>query len=237
MSILNLQNGTRLHFEKVGQGPDLIFLHGNGENLRIFDQLVAQLKPHFTCYQVDSRGHGQSSKVTNALNYFDMVDDVGHFIDEMHLDKPSILGFSDGAIVGSLLAIQEKIILDKLILLGINLNPDHIVDEAKKSIQRLLCDNSHDPILQLMVDGPDISYEDLNKIKQACLIVAGDHDILTVSQYSEISQQIPLSQLFIVPGANHQSYINNSDRIAVECLRFLAMNNTELRAIKEQELF
>ena len=53
-----LVNGIELFYEISGQGRPLILVHGNGEDHHIFDALVAKLKNHYTCYCIDSRGHG-----------------------------------------------------------------------------------------------------------------------------------------------------------------------------------
>ena len=51
-------NGIQLYYTKTGQGRPLIMVHGNGEDHTIFDEAVGVLKEHFTCYCIDSRGHG-----------------------------------------------------------------------------------------------------------------------------------------------------------------------------------
>ena len=51
-------NGIDLYYETHGSGRPLLMVHGNGEDHTIFDTAVDELKEHFTCYVVDSRGHG-----------------------------------------------------------------------------------------------------------------------------------------------------------------------------------
>lgn len=55
-------NGSELFYEVTGQGRTMILVHGNGEDHHIFDQLVEVLKEYYTCYCIDSRGHGESSQ-------------------------------------------------------------------------------------------------------------------------------------------------------------------------------
>ena len=56
-------NGVEIYYEQTGSGRPLIMVHGNGEDHTIFDKAANVLKDSFTCYLVDSRGHGQSSAV------------------------------------------------------------------------------------------------------------------------------------------------------------------------------
>ena len=66
-------NEVELYYEVVGSGQPLIMLHGNGEDHTIFDKAAAILSEHFTCYLLDSRGHGQSSPVED-LSYRVMAE-------------------------------------------------------------------------------------------------------------------------------------------------------------------
>ena len=84
-------NGTRLHYEKRGEGRPLILLHGNGEDHTIFQQALLLLEKRFCCYAVDSRCHGQS--LGGALHYSEMAEDMLCFMEQ--LDLRDVI-FSDG---------------------------------------------------------------------------------------------------------------------------------------------
>ena len=87
-------NGIQLYYTKTGQGRPLIMVHGNGEDHTIFDEAVSVLKEHFTCYCIDSRGHGQSSPC-KELHYKDMAEDMIAFMTELDLSDAAFYGFSD----------------------------------------------------------------------------------------------------------------------------------------------
>ena len=95
-------NGVRLFYEKQGTGKPLILLHGNEEDHRIFDEAIELLKKHYTVYAVDSRGHGQSDKVLE-YHYLDMAKDIQEMIEQLELKDISLMGSSDGAIIGLLI--------------------------------------------------------------------------------------------------------------------------------------
>ena len=98
-------NGIQLYYTKTGQGRPLIMVHGNGEDHTIFDEAVGVLKEHFTCYCIDSRGHGQSSPC-KELHYKDMAEDMIAFLTELDLIDAAFYGFSDGGIVALLAAME-----------------------------------------------------------------------------------------------------------------------------------
>ena len=98
-------NGIQLYYEMIGQGPALIMVHGNGEDHTIFTEAAEKLKGYFTVYLIDSRDHGQSTKV-RELHYDDMADDVIEFLELLDLRDVVYYGFSDGGIIGLLAAMK-----------------------------------------------------------------------------------------------------------------------------------
>ena len=56
-------NGIRLWYEQYGEGRPLVLLHGNGEDHSIFDEAMGVLGERFTCFALDSRGHGNRDPV------------------------------------------------------------------------------------------------------------------------------------------------------------------------------
>ena len=79
-------NGIQLFYTKTGQGRPLLMVHGNGEDHTIFDEAIDVLKEHYTCYAVDSRGHGKSSPC-REFHYKDMAQDMIAFMTELDLEE------------------------------------------------------------------------------------------------------------------------------------------------------
>ena len=71
-------NQVELNYEVYGQGEPLILLHGNQEDMHIFDELIQSIKDEFTIYAID-RNHGKSSKSIH-FSYDDLTQDVYQFI-------------------------------------------------------------------------------------------------------------------------------------------------------------
>ena len=96
---IGVQRNSALFYTKTGNGRPLIMVHGNREDHTIFDEAIGVLKEHFTCYAIDSRGHGKSSPC-RELHYKDMAADMIAFMTELDLTDVAFYGFSDGGIVG-----------------------------------------------------------------------------------------------------------------------------------------
>ena len=126
-------NGIDLYYEKTGSGRPLLLVHGNGEDHTIFDVAIEELKEHFTCYAVDSRGHGQSTPV-NELHYEDMSRDMMALMDHLDLHDVLFYGFSDGGIVGLLTASRCDRVTG-LIVSGANVSPEGVSTRSKLSFK------------------------------------------------------------------------------------------------------
>ena len=83
-------NGVKLSYEVMGNGRPLLMVHGNGESHEIFSEAAELLSERFTCYLVDSRGHGKSQPV-ESLSYDTMADDMISFIKEMKMNTFCIM--------------------------------------------------------------------------------------------------------------------------------------------------
>lgn len=113
----------------------LLFIHGNGEDHHIWDELADALKDRYEIYTVDSRCHGLSA-ASEELHYQDMADDFYNFIIQLKIDHPLVIGFSDGGITALLLAISHSDAISGIITCGANTSPKNIKHQILKEIRR-----------------------------------------------------------------------------------------------------
>ncbi|MBQ7765774.1 MAG: alpha/beta hydrolase [Lachnospiraceae bacterium] len=205
-------NHINLFYTCIGSGKPLIMLHGNGEEHTIFDEAIAVLSKRFTVYAIDTRGHGQSDKVPE-LHYSDIAEDVRCFIEELGLERPVLYGFSDGGIVGLLLAIKYPNLLSKVIGSGVNVNPDGLVN-GWHIIFKIIHFFNRSPLFKLMLTEPDITAEDLGRIGIPVFLTGGSKDMIKQKHMQWIADCIPDGKLTVLKGEKHGSYIIHSPRIA-----------------------
>jgi len=215
-------NSIELYYEKSGQGSPIILLHGNGEDHTIFDVLIKQLSENFTVYAIDSRAHGKSSK-TKELGYTVMMEDVAAFIEKLNIEKPVLYGFSDGGIIGLLLAIEHPEILSKLIISGANTTPSG-VKKQWVFLMKLGFFFTRSSKLKLMLTEPRITETDLAEIITPTLVLAGEKDIIYEEHTKAIASNIKHSQLKILTGENHASYVINSGKLYEIIKPFLSLS-------------
>lgn len=204
-------NGVTLFYEKQGAGNPIILLHGNGENHTIFHETAALLSETHAVYLPDSRGHGESSKV-ETLSYADMAEDIALLIRALSLKKPILYGFSDGGIIGLLIAIQYPNLLSKLIISGANTHPSGLgwFFLWRTRLQYFFTRNPND---RLMAYEPNITDEELSSIAIPTLILAGEHDVIRLSHTRQIARHVPHSTLRILPEETHESYVIHSTKL------------------------
>jgi pimeloyl-ACP methyl ester carboxylesterase len=201
-------NGIHLNYEKIGIGKPLIFIHGNGENHHTFNVLAESLKSEFTMYLIDSRNHGESS-MTDSFHYMDMANDIVCFINALNLIDVSLFGFSDGGIVGLMMASFYPGSISKLVVAGANLFPSGL---KKKEMDLMISEyeKTKNPYLKMMIDEPDLLDKDLNNIKIPTLVLAGEYDVVRRNHTMKIHRQIKHSKVQIFSLMNHDNYIANT---------------------------
>ena len=204
-------NGVQINYQVKGQGRPIVLVHGNGEHGGIFKELTGRLAENFTVYTPDSRCHGKS-QMTDDISYDLMAEDTAAFIKELNIEKPVLYGFSDGGIVGLLIAINHPELLSELIVSGANISPKGIKWYSLLAWRVRYLFNRKKSIRMMLVE-PDIKPQELQKIKIPVHVVAGKRDIVKEEHTRLIAQNIPESTLDILPGENHGSYVVHSDKM------------------------
>ncbi len=205
-------NGVKLYYEKHGSGRPLIMVHCNSMSHKIFRRAVGVLEKRFTVYCPDSRDHGRSEKV-GTLHYEDMAEDMFRFIEALGIEKPVFYGFSDGGIIGLILAYEHPDLLSALIVSGASLNPGSTKDLPMKFFKFWSHFDRSDK-MKIMMREPDITDEMLEGITVPAFVTAGEKDVIKLSHTQHIAEKISGAQLRIFEKEGHSGYIMNSTKIA-----------------------
>ncbi|MGM0214494.1 alpha/beta fold hydrolase [Enterococcus sp. AZ109] len=213
-------NGIALFYQVSGKGNPLLLLHGNGEDHQIFTELAAKLAEHYTVYAIDSRNHGQSQR-TDDYSYETMVEDVYHFIQDLRLEQVDLVGFSDGAIIGLMLAMKAPDVINKLALLGVNLKPEDFTAESYQEIRETY-EETKDPLFKLMLEQPNIELADVRKVNNPILLVKADNDLFKPETYIQLLAALPNATLKFMNGHDHGSYIVNQDLLYPHLMDFFS---------------
>jgi len=248
-------NDIKVYYEIYGEGEPLLLLHGNSGSIENFIYQIPELSKHFKVIAVDSRAQGRTSDSDQEITYALMASDMSELIDKLNLGRVNIVGWSDGGNIGLELAFAHPEKVLKVVTFGANYTyenwmapPDSVVmdpsdpliiktsDMMKKystAIERLSPDKQRIPIIKkkledLMGKNPNFTLDQLKTINVPFLIVAGDHDVISLDQTIALFSNLPKAQLFIVPHASHIVPAENPDLINSEVVRFLKTPYTNI---------
>lgn len=84
----------------VGQGPDLLFVHGFPVSGATFRLLLPVLSEHFTCHVIDLPGAGDSHYTSDTEITIDRhIQSVRHVVDLLGLDELRVVGHDSGGLI------------------------------------------------------------------------------------------------------------------------------------------
>ncbi len=213
-----------MYYETYGQGAPLLMLHINGGSMKVFSNQIPYFAKHYQVIAVDTRAHGRSIDAGDSLTFEMMADDFNALLDSLHLDSCFVIGWSDGGISGLLLALRHPEKVKKLVVSGPNLWPDttglvpfifHYLERSADSLRRLSATpeiKNQLKIVELDLLEPHMTLEQLHAIRCPTLVMGGDHDGIPSLHLWQISQNIPLSYLWIVPNSGHSVAIYKKDQ-------------------------
>ena len=182
----------------------LVLLHGNGENLNVFESQIEFFSTYYKVIALDTRGHGKSSRGTASLDFRTFAADLRRVFDALEIDKAHIVGFSDGAITALHFALTTPERISSMILVGANYTPKGIRFAARMyvklfyfylSIKSIFSPESrkHREIWGLMVYHPRLSLDEIARINTPTLIITGENDMVSQTQTTKYmkSSQVP----------------------------------------------
>lgn len=200
-------NGIKMYYEIYGEGPTMVFLHGNGGSIASSADMIERFSKKHKVIAIDSRCHGKSGCSSGDLSYEMMAADVNALLGQLHEDSCLVYGHSDGGIIGLILASRYSDKVGRLLTLGANLTPDtfavfpYLVELVNQYPG--VPDTMERKLLKLLAEHPHISAVDLKKISTPVLVMAGDRDAIREEHTVKIFQSLPNAQLCILPGTTH----------------------------------
>jgi pimeloyl-ACP methyl ester carboxylesterase len=216
--------GFKMYCEVYGKGKPLLMIHGNNGNIGSFENNIPYFSQRYKVIIADSRSQGKSVDFKDSLSFEMMADDEAALLDTLHIDSAYVLGWSDGGIVGLLLAIRHPQKVIKLAETGANLWPDSTAIEPsswlddertfesirEKTYPAGMTKNDRKMFL-LDWFQPHISLSELHAIKCPSLIIGGDHDVIRPEHTLIIYENVPKAYLWIVPNSGHGTLIEHKD--------------------------
>lgn len=243
-----VQSGdARIYYEVYGDGPPLLLLHGGYYGyISEYQQYYPDLIKNFKVIAVATRGHGKSEIGHTPMTYKLFAQDAVNVLKNEKIDKALVMGFSDGAITGNILAAEYPQHVVKLVSMAGALNTTHYRPDALESVWAMDGKNEEQNLPQFLKDRKKImpepqrfaewvdmlkhawlepvwlSEEKAATIKCPVLIVAGDRDDYTrTDAFVTFYKLLPNAQLLMLPNSGHVSLILNPPMLRDFIIPFL----------------
>ncbi len=114
-------NGVKIHYASLGQGPLVVMIHGFPDFWYSWRHQMEGLSANFQTVAIDQRGYNLSDKPKGVENY-DMrllVSDVIAVIKHLKRDKAIIVGHDWGGAVAWAFAMSQPQMTERLIILNL----------------------------------------------------------------------------------------------------------------------
>ena len=99
-------NGIDIYYEQQGEGQPLVLIPYLAADQACYAFQVGEYAKHYTCYSVDLRGAGLSSKPEGEYTTELLADDIAAFMQAASVGPAHVFGVSLGASVGTWLAAK-----------------------------------------------------------------------------------------------------------------------------------
>ena len=111
-------NGLEIAYERVGEGPPLVFVHGAASDARGWQPQLAALADEFAVVAWDEPGAGRSSDLPAGFDLADYANCLATLIEALELGPAHVAGLSWGGTIAQELYRLHPGLLATLILAG-----------------------------------------------------------------------------------------------------------------------
>ncbi|MBT3322631.1 MAG: alpha/beta hydrolase [Anaerolineae bacterium] len=125
MSVVLLDDGI-VHYEVLGRGRPVIFLHGWVGSWRYWISSMQVTSTSFRAYALDLWGFGDTAHKKERYSVKKQTELVRLFLDEMGIGKIALVGHGLGALVALDFASTHKEIVDRIMLTNCSLDMEKI---------------------------------------------------------------------------------------------------------------
>lgn len=235
--------GIECYSEEAGSGDPVLLLHGGYCSIETMRAQIDELSKRYRVLAFERPGHGRSPDREGPTSFDSMVSDTVAYLDAMEVDRAHVIGFSDGAILGYLMAIRQPARVRSLVAISGSVEPSvgteltdeelelamprSAVEELTNEYHRLSPDGPEHAevifgkLMTMWKTEPDIEREELEAIAAPTLIMAADHDVIPLEHTLMIRSAIPDAQLCIVPDAGHMLMTDRPDLVNLALSGFL----------------
>lgn len=233
-------DGAHIWHASFGSGSPVILLHGGLGNAGNWQhQVQPLLDAGHQVVVVDGRGHGRSSRDERPYSYELMATDVFAVMDALGLQRAAVVGWSDGACTGLIMADKAPERVSGLLFFACNVDESgtwpfemtpvidrcfgrHVKDYARLSATPDAFQEFADAVGLMQRTQPNYSAADLEGIRVPVTIVQSENDEFIRPEHAEyLARTIPGAELVLLPGVSHFAPLQRPELFNEAVLKFL----------------
>jgi pimeloyl-ACP methyl ester carboxylesterase len=224
-------NGLRMYYEIHGRStsrPPLVLLHGGGSTIGTnFGRVIPLLKTSRQVIAVEFQAHGHTRDIDRPFTFEQCAEDVASLLEQLHIAKADVFGFSNGGTAALQLAIRHPDRVRRLIIGSANYKRSGMQEGFWPAMEKgtfadmpqpykdayLKINPSqagvramHERDLKRMLAFQDIPDSSIRSIRAPTLVIDGDRDVVRPDHALELSRLLPLGRLAILP-SGHGEYL------------------------------
>ena len=115
----DLGDGLQMYYETMGEGDPVIFIHQSWWSNFEFEGVLPLVAQKYKVFSPDTMGFGNSPAAPFEWEFEDFSDSFIRFMDDLGIERASIVGQHTGALIGADLGARYPDRIDKLILGGL----------------------------------------------------------------------------------------------------------------------
>jgi len=129
---------AKIYYEVYGEGQPLLLLHGGYYGyISEFEMYFPELIKNFKVIAVATRGHGRSEIGHQDMTYQLFAKDAIAVLKKEGLSNVVVMGFSDGAITGMVLAAEYPAYVSRLASMGGGINTGMYRPNSLQSVSQM----------------------------------------------------------------------------------------------------
>lgn len=99
-------NNTEIYYEVHGEGPWLLFLHGETHGIEMFEHQLPHFAQRYKCLAYYRRGHGKSACPPYGYSLWNQSHDLIALLDHLGIEQTIIVAVAMSTTIGATVAIH-----------------------------------------------------------------------------------------------------------------------------------
>ena len=239
-------DGVATYYEVSGPvtGEPVLLLHGGLCTAETWDAQTPALAERYRVYVPERHAHGRTRDVEGPITYETMAAHTIGFMEALGIESAHLVGWSDGALVGLLVALRRPGLVRKLVLV------DQFIalEDAPPSYLGFMTamtpaalppgfvdlyaavspdGGDHFPVVfeklhQLWLSPTGVDVADLEHVAAPTLVLAGDDGAVTLTHAAAMRAALRDCQVAVVPNTSHGVTLEKPHVVNQLLLDFLA---------------